>query len=142
MSTNLLLTRCLSLSSPILSCGKYIGGAAQRDLIFQLNLNFSRALHLPAVKSSYFKSQPRSQKVKELVPKFKIKIIIHQSIRETVHAHMCTCYSHMCHSAHMCEYDNWKFEDIWKKNSWGKFKLLYLIKELKLKLLKIQLILR
>ena len=37
------------------------------------------------------------------------------SIRETVHAHIYACYSHMCHSAHICEYDNWKFEDIWKK---------------------------
>ena len=42
-------------------------------------------------------------------------ISIDYSIRETVHAHICACYSHMSHSAHICDYDNWKFEDIWKK---------------------------
>ena len=38
-----------------------------------------------------------------------------KAVRETVHAHICACYSPMCHLAHICEYNNWKFEDIWKK---------------------------
>ena len=43
---------------------------------------------------------------------FNLIEIFSLTIRETVHAHIYACYSHMCHSAHICEYDNWKFEDI------------------------------
>ena len=37
------------------------------------------------------------------------------SVRETVQAYIFANYSHMCLLAHICEYYNWKFHDLWKK---------------------------
>ena len=39
----------------------------------------------------------------------KFIMITYLSVRETVLAHICAYYSHMCLLAHICEYDNWKF---------------------------------